>query len=133
MRPAPSLVPEPTQPPIRCGDCQSALREGDSVSFLLLDQFRVPLVGCRDHLERFRAICGLTSEETATLLPHRPAGGISCPGCRFAPQRPGHTMVPVDGGATLILACPRHQSALASRFQHGLETQKQLTADVGSV
>ena len=44
------------------------------ISFLLFDQLELPLIGCDNHLEQFTTICGLTTEETAKLLPHRPAG-----------------------------------------------------------
>ena len=74
------------QSAIDCSACQSALDpEGQqTVSFLLLDHLRIPVLSCDDHLEQFTSICGLTSNDTATLLHHQPAGGISCPGCRFA-------------------------------------------------
>jgi len=56
---APPSAEPGDEPPVPCDACRSALASvsRDSVAFLLLDQFTLPVVGCRDHLERFRAIC----------------------------------------------------------------------------
>ncbi|WP_277543054.1 hypothetical protein [Haloarcula laminariae] len=122
------------EPPVPCADCRSALASPsrEAVSFLLLDQFTVPVVGCRDHLEQFRAVCGLTTEGRARLLGHRPAGGITCPGCRHASHGTNHALLPVDGGAAVVLGCPDHQSTIVSRYQTGQRTRQQLFADVDS-
>ncbi|WP_276258039.1 hypothetical protein [Haloglomus litoreum] len=120
------------QPPIECDDCESALdaTSRGSVSFLLLEQLAVPLVGCDAHLERFVDVCGFTSDETPDLLDHRPAGGVRCPSCQFAPHSPGHPVVPVQDGAVALLACPEHQSETIGRFHTGLETEQQLSASL---
>lgn len=122
------------QPPVPCDDCRSALASmsRDSVSFLLLDQFTLPVVGCADHLEQFRAVCGLTTDGRAQLLAHQPAGGITCPACRRSSQAAGHAMIPVDSGAAVLLGCPDHQSTIASRYQTGQRTRQQLTDDFDS-
>jgi hypothetical protein len=116
--------------PIQCDACESALhsRADHAVSFLLLDQLTLPLVGCDDHLEQFTAVCGLTTRDTADLLLHRPAGGVVCPGCRLAPRSTDHPLIPVQDGAVAVLACPEHRVAIVDRFHTGLDTQKQLTA-----
>ncbi|WP_302080537.1 hypothetical protein [Salinibaculum rarum] len=116
-------------PPVPCSACQSALRspERDAVSFLLLDQFTIPLVGCEEHLEQFRSVCALTTEDEAELLDHHPAGGINCPGCRLAPHNPEQPVMPISDGAVAILACPQHQSDIITRFHSGLQTRQQLT------
>lgn len=118
---------------IPCDACRSALRpDGDhAVSVLLLDQLTVPLAGCDDHLEEFTSICGLTTEDTADLLEHRPAGGIRCPGCRVAPQ-PVQSMIPLRDGAVAVMACAEHQTEIMNRFQVGLETYQDLTTDFGT-
>ncbi len=116
-------------PAIDCDACQSAL-DPDSqqaVSFLLLDNLRIPLLSCDDHLEQFTSICGLTSNDTAALLHHQPAGGISCPGCRFASYSMAQSLLPVQDGAIIPIACPEHQSKIIQRFQTGLQTYQQLT------
>ncbi|RBI60024.1 hypothetical protein DMJ13_20280 [halophilic archaeon] len=118
------------EPAIRCDDCQSVLdseRQQD-MAFLLLDHLTVPMIGCETHLEQFSSICGLTSDDTADLLQHQPAGGITCPGCRLAPHNPGQPMIPVQDGAIVAMACPEHQSKIMQRFQMGLQTHQQLTS-----
>jgi hypothetical protein len=117
---------------IGCEACEAALRSPsrETISFLLLDQFTVPVVGCVDHLERFSAICGLTSEQRPRLLQHQPAGGITCPGCRRASQQPHHPVLPIGDGAVAVLACSTHRDGIIDRFRAGLQTQHQLTASV---
>lgn len=121
-------------PAIDCNACQSALDPASqqSVSFLLLDQLRIPVLSCDDHLEQFTSICGLTSDDTAKLLHHQPAGGISCPGCRFASYSAAQSIVPVQDGAIVPIACPEHQSKIIHRFQTGLQTHQQLTSGLGT-
>ncbi|RQG93080.1 hypothetical protein EA462_02420 [Natrarchaeobius halalkaliphilus] len=122
-------------PAIHCNECQSALQSDSqqAVSFLLLDQLTIPIVSCDDHLERFASVCGLTTEDTATLLDHRPAGGICCPGCRLARYNAAQPMVPVEEGAIVAMACPTHQTEIVQRFHTGLETQHHLSSDVSSL
>lgn len=110
---------------IRCAACRSTLTDmnREAVSFLLLDDLRIPLLGCDVHLETFRSRCGLTTEETAKLLDHRPAGGLACPGCRNAPHINRLTMLPAHDGALSLLACPQHQASAAHRFHTGLHTR----------
>ena len=131
---APPPAGEENEPPVPCDDCRSALASvsRDTVSFLLLDQFRLPVVGCADHLEQFRAVCGLTTDGRARLLAHQPAGGITCPACRRGQQASGHAMIPVDGGAAVLLGCPDHQSTIAGRFQAGQRARQQLYSDIDS-
>lgn len=119
-------------PPIRCEACQSALQSPgrEAISFLLLDTLTVPLVGCRDHLEEFRSVCGHTTQGTAKLLDHRPAGGIACPGCRLAPHNPQQPMIPLGDGIIAVLACPKHQSEIIERFHTGLQTRRQITSSL---
>ncbi len=114
---------------IGCDACQSAVQSGSQqeVSFLLLDQLTIPVLSCDDHLEQFSSICGLTSEDTADLLHHRPAGGLSCPNCRLAPYNSPHPLVQVQNGVILPMACPEHQSELVQRFHTGIQTQHQMT------
>jgi len=128
----PPAVPGDDEPPVPCADCRSALASvtRDSVSFLLLDQYTVPVLGCTDHLEQFRAVCGLTTDGRAELLAHQPAGGITCPACRRTSPAGGHAMIPVEGGAVVLLGCPDHQSTIASRYQAGQETRQRLSADL---
>ena len=117
-------------PPILCDACESALHShgGDTISFLLLDQLTLPLIGCDTHLEQFTTICGFTTEDTAELLSHRPAGGISCPSCHLAPYNLNQPLIPVQSGAAAVLACPEHQTEIVERFHTGLEIQQKLTA-----
>ena len=121
-----------THPPIPCDACESALHShGDhTISFLLLEQLTLPLIGCDNHLKQFTAICGLTTENTAELLHHRPAGGISCPSCHLAPYNSNQPLIPVQTGAVATLACPEHQGEIVDRFQTGLATQQKLTASL---
>jgi hypothetical protein len=97
-----------------------------------LDQLTIPLVGCEEHLGHFTSICGLTSEDTADLLDHPPAGGIRCPNCRLTPQTPHPTVIPVQTGAVAVLACPEHQVEMGTRFQTGLDTQHTLTTGLNT-
>ena len=122
------------QPPVSCADCRSVLGSisRDSVSFLLLDQFTVPVAGCADHLEQFRAVCGLTTDGRAQLLGHQPAGGITCPACRRSAHANRHAMIPVEGGAAVLLGCPDHQSTIAGRYRTGQRTRQRLTDDFDS-
>ncbi|MEF8827592.1 MAG: hypothetical protein V5A49_01080 [Haloarcula sp.] len=41
------------------------------------------------------------------------------------PQQP---VIQVQDGAVAVLACPKHQSEIITRFHTGLDTQQQLTA-----
>lgn len=115
-----------------CEACHAALTSigRDTVSFLLLDQFTVPLVGCDEHLEQFRSVCALTTENSVELLDHIPAGGVPCPGCRLARHNPQQAIVPVDDGFVPVLACPTHQADVAERYHAGLETRQQLTSSI---
>ena len=92
---------------IRCTACESALQSSgrESITFMLLNQFTIPLVGCDNHLEEFCCLCGLASEGRAKRLNHRPAGGVHCPSCRHAPHKPQQPIIPVGGGGLAILAC----------------------------
>jgi hypothetical protein len=126
-----------TNPPddvraVRCAACDRALRSPgrDTISFLLFDQFTIPLVGCRDHLEQFSATCELTTEADARLLGHRPAGGVRCPGCRHAARRTRHPVLPVGTGAIAVLACATHQDDVIGRFRAGLQIRQHLTASL---
>lgn len=118
--------------PDLCNACQAALQSvgRDTVSFLLLDQLTIPLVGCDEHLEQFRSVCELTTENTVELLDHVPAGGLPCPGCRLARHNPEQAIIPVDNGIVPVLACPTHQSDIAQRYWTGLETRQQLTSSI---
>mgnify|MGYP006311777955 CR=1 FL=1 len=126
-----SIQEEPT---IQCNTCQSILKSESQqdIAFLLLDQLTIPMISCETHLEQFSSICGLTSDDTADLLQHQPAGGITCPSCRLAPHNPGQLMIPVQDGAIVAMACPEHQSKIIQRFQMGLETQQQLTSSLNT-
>ncbi|MFC7196024.1 hypothetical protein ACFQL4_17610 [Halosimplex aquaticum] len=83
-------------------------------------------------MQEFTAVCGLTSEDSADLLDHLPAGGVRCPGCRNARYDSSHPLVPVQDGGVVITACPTHQSAIVERFRAGLRTHEQLTATLGT-
>ncbi|AHF99651.1 hypothetical protein HALLA_13530 [Halostagnicola larsenii XH-48] len=122
------------RPPVQCDACRSAF-ESDSrraVSFLLLDHLTIPVVSCEDHLEQFASVCGLTTEDTAETLDHRPAGGVRCPGCRLAPHNSAQPVIPVRKGAVLVVACPEHQSKVFQRFRTGLQTRHHLSSNVGA-
>jgi len=114
-----------------CPDCQAALEATgrDAVSFLLVDSLTVPVVGCEVHLEQFCLLCGLTSDETAKLLSHRPAGGIQCPGCRRADRSHEHPIAQLGHGVAAVLACDTHGEAILERFQAGLQARGQVPGD----
>lgn len=114
--------------PIRCTACKSALNSPgrQNISFLLLDQLRIPLVGCDDHLEQFSALCGLATENSPELLSHRPAGGLPCLGCRRAPYNIQQPIVPIGRGGLALLACSTHQSDIIARFHAGLQMRHHL-------
>lgn len=130
----PPASPADNPQSIRCAACDAALQSPsrDTISFLLFDQFTIPLVGCPDHLDQFSTVCGLTTEDSATVLEHRPAGGLQCPGCRHAAHQPQHPVIPVGTGAVAVLACPMHQDDIIGRFRAGLQTQRHLTASLTS-
>lgn len=117
---------------IRCTACESALDSPgrESVSFLLLDQLTVPLVGCDDHLEQFSTLCGLATDDNPELLGHRPAGGVTCPGCRHAAYDIQQLVIPIGSGGLAVLACETHQSAVIDRFRTGLRVQRQLNSSL---
>ncbi|WP_207890201.1 hypothetical protein [Natrarchaeobius chitinivorans] len=125
-------APDVQQPlsTIGCDACRSAVQSDghQEVSFLLLDQLTIPVLSCDEHLEEFSSVCGLTSEDTADLLHHRPAGGVPCPGCRLAPYNSSHPLVQVQDGVIIPMACPKHQSEIVQRFHTGIQTHHQLTA-----
>ena len=126
--------PEPAHgdQPIQCSACESALQSPgpENISFLLLDQLTIPLVGCDNHLEEFCSTCGLATGDTADVLPHRPAGGIHCPSCRNAQHKPQQPIIPVGGGGLAILACATHQSDILTRFHTGLQVRHRLNASL---
>ena len=115
----------------QCDDCEAALESGgrQAVSFLLLDTLTVPLVGCEAHLEQFRAICEFTSEDSAELLAHVPAGGVQCLGCQHSNHSAGMPVVLFEAGAVGVLACETHAEEVLDRFQSGLKTRQQLGID----
>lgn len=117
---------------IQCRDCETALQSPgrDTTSVLLVDQLRIPLVGCDEHLQQFSRLCGLSTDQTAELLTHRPAGGVPCPGCRHAARSIQQLVVPVEDGGLAVLACPNHQSEILNRFQTGLEIRHQLNSSL---
>lgn len=121
-------------PPLQCDECQSVLQSDSRqpISFLLLDQLTIPIIGCDDHLEQFTSICGLTTEDTADLLDHQPAGGICCPGCRLAPYNTAQPMISIQEGAVAVTACPDHQLEIVDRFYTGLQTQQHLTSNLNT-
>lgn len=129
-RPAPDDIPG--HPPIQCEDCESALHshDDDSVSFLLLDQLTIPIIGCGDHVDQFVSICELTTTGRADIIGHRPAGGIRCPSCQLAHYNLHQPVIPIQTGAVALMACPQHQTEVLNRFQSGLETQQQLTSSL---
>jgi len=130
----PPADPADSPSSIRCTACDAALRSPgrDTVSFLLIDQLTIPLVGCPEHRDQFSTVCGLTTEGSATVLEHRPAGGIQCPGCRHASYRHQHPVLPVGTGAVGILACPAHQDDIIGRYRTGLQTRHHLTESIAS-
>lgn len=136
MPPAESPPPQSgdthDQSAIECDACQSALQADGrpAMSFLLLDQLRIPLLSCDDHLEQFSSVCELTTTDTAELLDHQPAGGIRCPGCRRTPNPSAQSLIPIHDGAIVVMACPEHQAEIVQRFQTGLDTHHQLTASL---
>jgi hypothetical protein len=89
----------------------------------------VPVVGCDEHLEQFRAICDHTTDDAAKLLSHYPAGGIQCPGCRRAHNTHEHPVIQVEDGVAGVFACTTHETELIDRFETGLETRRQLHVD----
>lgn len=123
---------EHSSPNIQCDDCKAALESGgrQAVSFLLIETLTVPLVGCDAHLEQFRALCGLSTDESAKLLSHLPAGGIQCPGCRQSHHSIGMPVVMIEGGAVGIRTCSDHAEAVLDRYQSGLDVRQQIGADV---
>jgi len=123
---APSLGDRPD-----CPDCRAALESGgrQAISFLLVETLTVPVVGCDAHLEEFRAICELTTEDSAELLGHLPAGGIQCPACRNHEQGGGMPLIFVEAGAVGVLACERHATAVIECYQSGLQARQQLGAN----
>ena len=127
---------EPNTAPSRgdrpdCQDCRAALESGgrQAISFLLVETLTVPVVGCDAHLEEFRAICELTTEGSAELLGHLPAGGIQCPACRNHEQGGGMPLIFVEAGAVGVLACERHATAVIECYQSGLQARQQLGAN----
>lgn len=119
---------------VHCDACRSVLRsESDrSVSFLLVDELAIPVLGCEEHLRQFAAVCGLSTDDSADLLEHYPAGGIRCPGCRNARHDPSHPVIAVQDGAVVVVACPDHEAAIVDRFRTGLQTREQLNASLGT-
>lgn len=118
----------PASPHPSCPDCRAALEATgrEAVSFLLVESLTVPVVGCEVHLEQFRLLCGLTADDTATLLSHRPAGGVQCPGCRRATQTLEQPVVRIGHGAAAVLACETHEEDVIERFRAGLQARGEL-------
>jgi len=116
----------------QCTACESALQSPgrETISFLLLDHLTIPLVGCGAHLEEFRSLCGLATDGRAELLEHRPAGGINCPSCRYAPHKPHQPIIPVGNGGLAVLACTTHQSDIVSQFRTGVQIRQHLTSSL---
>lgn len=130
----------PVEPPdweqsMRCPACATALQAPgrETVSFLLVDQLTIPLLGCDTHLEQLRSLCALAADTGAKLLPHRPAGGVTCPGCRYAGHSSHHPIVPLGSGRLAILACSTHESDIISRIQTGRRVRHHLDASLDAV
>lgn len=125
----PSPIDGDVQSPIQCEACLSALRSPDrtTLRYLLTDQLTVPIHGCADHCDRFQTVCGYSTDADVKLLEHRPAGGITCPGCRQAHHSPEHPIVPLAGGAIGLLGCRSHETVVLEHFRTGLQTQQQLS------
>jgi len=113
---------------LSCPDCRAALASTgrDAVSFFLVDSLTIPVVGCEVHLEQFRLLCGISSDDTAKLLSHRPAGGIRCPGCRRANGSREHPLVRIGHGAAAVLACDTHEADVLDRLEAGLRARGEL-------
>jgi hypothetical protein len=126
--------PAPSTQQIRCSACRAALESPSraTVSFLLVDQLTIPVVGCADHKDQFSEVCGLTTEDAARLLDHRPAGGVRCPGCRHSTHRSQQPVVPVTDGAIAVLGCEAHVDGIVERFRTGLRTRHRLTTSLPS-
>lgn len=122
---------QPREERPQCPDCREALESGgrQAISFLLVETLTVPVVGCDSHLEQFRAVCELTTEDTAELLDYLPAGGVQCPACRTHEQGGGMPLIFIEAGAVGILACERHATAVIERYQSGLQARQQLGAN----
>lgn len=119
---------------IRCSACRAALKSPGraTISFLLVDQLTIPVVGCADHKGQFSEVCGLTTEDTARLFDHRPAGGVQCPGCRHSTHRSQQPVVPVTDGAVAVLGCEAHVNGIVERFRTGLRTRHRITTSLPS-
>jgi len=126
--------PAPGTQQIRCAACRAALESPgrDTISFLLVDQLTIPIVGCADHKAEFSEVCQLTSDDTARVLDHRPAGGVQCPGCRHSTHRSQQPVVPVTDGAVAVLGCGTHVGDIVERFRTGLRTRHRLTTSLSS-
>ncbi len=117
---------------IQCAACRAALDAPgrDTVSFLLLEQLAIPLVGCATHKQEFSDVCELTTDQAAELLEHRPAGGLRCPSCRHSTHQAQQPVIPVGTGGVAVVSCSRHLDDIVERFQTGLRTRHQLTTSL---
>jgi len=97
--------------------------------FSLWKHSRCRSLDVRIIFEEFRAICELTTEGSAELLDHLPAGGIQCPACRNHQQGGGMPLIFVEAGAVGVLACERHATAVIECYQSGRQTRQQLGAN----